>query len=310
MSTFFSSVRVCGIRILGFADQSRRSRRFFPHVRTSGRGRQTWELLIHGWIHEPEEDSLRRHVTIESFRKAMGLERGDAASSIFRQRAVRSWWITSAASGSRSAWATRSTRFGRSQPDGHFRGTVRLSEEEVLRLVPGTQATPRHLSFHAVNRPGDNRCSRGPCSSSVPRVSRSSPTSTTRSRSPRSGTKEPFWPTPSSASSARFPAWPRCIAAGRRRGRSSITFPPARGSYTLRLPAFLGGAGYPVGLSAPQGFRWADTSLFDAVLLAEKTKRQAIETDPGGVSPASVHSRWRFGGTRPGDLRCAGARAP
>src|SRR5271166_3286853 len=124
---------------------------FFPTFGYQLEETQDGELLIHGWIHKPEENSRIRRVTIESLRKALKLGRDDLASEIFRQRARA--FLVDNKRGKRISILLDESEYpaGRSQPDGHFRGTVRLSQGEVDRLTHEGQGMAGQLSFQAVN---------------------------------------------------------------------------------------------------------------------------------------------------------------
>jgi hypothetical protein len=130
---------------------------FFPaaaHQTERGRG---WELPIHGWIHEPEEKSLMRRAAVELFRKSLGLDREDEESSIFRKRARL--FLVDSERGKQIAVRIGNAEYstGISGADGHFRGTIRLSDHQVCLLAPEAPGSTRQIEFRAVTRPGDDR---------------------------------------------------------------------------------------------------------------------------------------------------------
>lgn len=59
--------------------------RIFPAI--ARRDGDAWELRVHAWVYEPEEDSVGRAATVEALRVALGLPDEAAESAIFRARA-------------------------------------------------------------------------------------------------------------------------------------------------------------------------------------------------------------------------------
>jgi Uncharacterized conserved protein (DUF2183) len=251
---------------------------FFPTFGHQVEGVLAWELLIHGWIHEPEENSLIRRAAIESFRKALGLEKGDEASLIFRQRARA--FLVDNKRGKRVSIRLGNVEYpvGRSRPDGHFHGTLRLSHGEVNRLVPEGQGMARHLPFQAVNRPGDNRVFAGtvqlidPTGVSV--ISDIDDTiKITEVVDKRAVLANTFL--------REFHEVPGMTTLYRLWAKEGACFHYVSASpWQLYAPlsGFLGAAGFPSGSLQLCEFRWADTSLFELFASPQKAKRRAIET--------------------------------
>ncbi len=130
---------------------------FFPSIAHQVEGGKTWEMEIHGWIHEPEERSLFRHAAVELFRRSLGLEKSDEASAIFRRRARL--FLVDSERGKRI-----SVRIGRAEcpvgvsgADGHFSGIIRLGDEEIRVLARPSPGLAPRISFQAVTRAGDSR---------------------------------------------------------------------------------------------------------------------------------------------------------
>jgi hypothetical protein len=60
---------------------------FFPTCGRLDKETDTWMLPIHGWIYEPEEDSLKRAAALGLFRRALGLDEHKAETAVFKDRA-------------------------------------------------------------------------------------------------------------------------------------------------------------------------------------------------------------------------------
>jgi len=250
---------------------------FFPTFGRQVEGVQAWELLIHGWIHEPEENSLIRRATIATFRKALGLEKSDEASLIFRQRARA--FLVDNKRGKRVSIRLGQAEYqlGRSRPGGHFHGTVRLSDGEVNRLVPEGQGMTRHVPFQAVNRAGDNRVFEGivqligPTGVSV--ISDIDDTiKITQVVDKRAVLANTFL--------REFQEVPGMAALYRLWAKEGACFHYVSASpWQLYVPlsGFLSATGFPSGSFHLSQFRWADTNLFELFASPEKTKRRVIE---------------------------------
>lgn len=142
---------------------------FFPTAARRSADGKAWEVPIHGWIFEPEEDSLKRAMLLRLLRKALRLERDAAESTIFNKRA-RAFLVDNergkrisirivsgaaqdqeAESGGQppfNAAAQASHVLERSGPNGHFHGVV---------SADGAATTGDRLQFRALTRPGDDR---------------------------------------------------------------------------------------------------------------------------------------------------------
>ena len=112
-----------------------------------------WEVAIHGWIFEPEHTSLRRRAFIKILRKVLDLEKGEEASEILERRlrpflydnergkSLTVELLTDEISGDCSNCSSAKEpgshpnpktrkRMPRSGRDGHFKGTLRISDED------------------------------------------------------------------------------------------------------------------------------------------------------------------------------------
>lgn len=116
-----------------------------------------WIVEIHGWIHEPEEDSILRAGLLEGLRKALGLEKGAGDAALFRERAR--WFLVDNERGKEIPILLGGTRMalGPSLPNGHFKGTIRLGEEEFSALLRERRRGTGPIPFRAITREGDER---------------------------------------------------------------------------------------------------------------------------------------------------------
>ena len=108
---------------------------FFPTpAHFSGEDDQ-WIVGVHGWIFEPEEDSLLRAAALSRVRSALELSVDESSGEIFDQRAH--WLLVDNERGKRLTIrvGNRSFPLDPSTPDGHFFGEFRLTASHVKRLV-------------------------------------------------------------------------------------------------------------------------------------------------------------------------------
>ena len=111
-----------------------------------------WDVAIHGWIFEPEHTSLRRRAFIKFLRKVLDLEKGEEASEILERRlrpflydnergkSLTVELLTDQISGEESSSGNTDSgesanpktrkRMPRSGRDGHFKGTLRISDKD------------------------------------------------------------------------------------------------------------------------------------------------------------------------------------
>lgn len=109
---------------------------FFPTVAHLNANGREWIAPVHGWIYEPEADSLKRKAAVAGFRKTLGLEEGLPSTEIFERR-VWQFLVDN------ERWKKVAIRVGdkafdleRSSEDGHFFGTLRLDVQTANRLAP------------------------------------------------------------------------------------------------------------------------------------------------------------------------------
>lgn len=106
-----------------------------------------WNVPVHGWIHEPEQSSIRRNAFLSMLRRACHLKRGEEASEVLKRRArpflfdnergkALTIKVTSRGSGDARGEENRSItkRMPRSGRNGHFRGTIHVSDDDLKSL--------------------------------------------------------------------------------------------------------------------------------------------------------------------------------
>lgn len=245
---------------------------FFPthaHLDASG---MTWIVSIHGWIHEPESDSIGRRLLLEAFRKALELEEADARSATFTARALP--FLADNERGKMVPIRLGETvhRVGPSRPNGHFTGTVRLTVAEGQALAD----EDGWVTFRAVTREGDARVFEGRAQLIGPRgVSIISDIDDTIKISEVRDKKallantflKEFQPVAGMAEAYR--AWS---------GRGAAFHYVSSSPWQLYGPlaSFLRANGFPEGPVHLKDFRWTDTSFFNLFLSPEETKPAAI----------------------------------
>jgi phosphatidate phosphatase APP1 len=99
----------------------------FPALGVLDETTQSWRVEVHGWIYEPEKDSLRRRAAIAVMRKALGLDESQDEAKHFDERAQlfladnergKALWIEAAG---------EAHRLPASEEDGHFFGTLSIA---------------------------------------------------------------------------------------------------------------------------------------------------------------------------------------
>jgi phosphatidate phosphatase APP1 len=130
---------------------------FFPTFARLDPEKQTWTLPIHGWIYEPEMDSIRRRLALGMLRRALDLDENDAETAYFKQRARA--FLVDNEKGKKIPirLGERTIVLDESDERGHFRGEVRLTADEAKKLLAAQKGKTGWLDFQAVLREGDNR---------------------------------------------------------------------------------------------------------------------------------------------------------
>ncbi len=125
---------------------------FFPSAASASLDGTVWQLPIHGWVFEPESDSLKRRTLVRTAQFGFGnLEDGESAE-LLRRRLSR--FLVDNERNKRIVVRSgeQSLELNPSDADGHFEGQFKLSTETVARLRRGSR-----LEFQAVLPEGDDR---------------------------------------------------------------------------------------------------------------------------------------------------------
>lgn len=109
---------------------------FFPTVAHLSENGREWVASVHGWIYEPEAESLRRKAAIAGFRKMLGSQADGTSSDIFERRAWQ--FFVDNERGKEIAVQVGGKTFDLepSSEDGHFFGSLRLDAQTAKRLAP------------------------------------------------------------------------------------------------------------------------------------------------------------------------------
>jgi hypothetical protein len=108
---------------------------FFPTAARWSNDEQLWLAPIHGWVFEPEANSLLRASLVVALRKAMGLDAQEPASAIFRQRLGAFLADNQRGKQVTIVVGAEAHRLPASGPDGHFEGTIGLVAATAQRLA-------------------------------------------------------------------------------------------------------------------------------------------------------------------------------
>jgi phosphatidate phosphatase APP1 len=117
-----------------------------------------WVVPVHGNVHEPETDSIRRNAVVDAIRRSVGVEEGSRDGERLESR-VRGFMVDNER-GKRITVQLGETRSaaGTSGPDGHFRTNLLLDMDAVAELKRGDEAkSQRQTTVSAVLPADDSR---------------------------------------------------------------------------------------------------------------------------------------------------------
>jgi phosphatidate phosphatase APP1 len=125
---------------------------FFPTAARLSADARHWIVPIHGWVFEPERESLLRKGVLAAAAAALGLDEGAAESRIFRQRVA--WFLVDSEGRKRIDLnlSPDARRLGPSQSNGHLRAEIALE-----RRGTGPEPAPFWLRFAMLPQKGDTR---------------------------------------------------------------------------------------------------------------------------------------------------------
>jgi hypothetical protein len=111
-----------------------------------------WVVPIHGWVSEPERDSLLRSGALAAAAAAFGLEAGAARSEVFRERAA--WFLVDNERSKRIdlTLAPDARALGPSGANGHL-----FAEVSLKRRGSGAEPAPFWLRYSVRPPQGDER---------------------------------------------------------------------------------------------------------------------------------------------------------
>ena len=133
---------------------------FFPtygHTARDG----TWALHLHGWIFEPEENSLRRREMTRLLSHAFKVPSDAMTGELFKRR-VRPFLVDSERNKTiRVCLEGQCHALPASDKGGHFKGRVSVPADVAQPALAAGGGRAGWLSYRAVTRPGDTRAFSG-----------------------------------------------------------------------------------------------------------------------------------------------------
>ena len=129
---------------------------FFPTAARRDAQSELWHIPVHGWIFEPEQDSVSRRMAIRRLRSMLGLAPNEPETVIFQQRALGFLVDNERGKSIEIRIAGQSFVCDPSDTDGHFTGNIRLPDSLVQR-----DAENGRLHFAAVTQASDRRTFEG-----------------------------------------------------------------------------------------------------------------------------------------------------
>jgi len=116
-----------------------------------------WVAPIHGWIFEPETDSIRRMAVLAVLREALDVDDERAGERLFNRRAAA--FLVDNESGKTLTLRVgdRTVTVGPSEQNGHLTGSIRLSLEEADRLSRPDKFGRQWVEFELVTSDSDRR---------------------------------------------------------------------------------------------------------------------------------------------------------
>jgi phosphatidate phosphatase APP1 len=125
---------------------------FFPTAAHLDDESKAWILPVHGWIFEPEQDSVWRKAAIEELLEHLELDPAVRDNERFRERAGMFLADNERGKKLEVRLAGRTFALARSEANGHFTGLLRLEQEQLSDLAGNAW-----LPVEAVMPEGDRR---------------------------------------------------------------------------------------------------------------------------------------------------------
>lgn len=150
MPTILLMVLALAVSDVDLTPESDEEIAFFPTYAVLAPDAKTWNVHIHGWIYEPEEESTKRAIALRLFRKFLGIPEADNGTTLFHDRARM--FLVDGEDDRQPTIRVGNVVYpaGISDDDGHFRTTLSIP----ARKLPAAGSVQR---FSAVTASGDNR---------------------------------------------------------------------------------------------------------------------------------------------------------
>lgn len=130
---------------------------FFPTCARWDATAGQWIIPIHGWIFEPETDSIRRGLLLAALREALDLDEDLGGEVIFTARAVPFLADNESRKKLELRVGNRPHALRPSERNGHIIDGIWLTGEEADRLAATDEFGRRWIEFTAVTPPSDQR---------------------------------------------------------------------------------------------------------------------------------------------------------
>lgn len=119
---------------------------------------KTWQAPVHGWVFDPDTDSLWRKLTIKGMGKLFGLDDDEdlEKNRVFASRARMFLVDNQRDKTLQVRIAGQTSQCNVSEPNGHFTASIKLTTAQLSSKNP-----PRWLSIELVSAESDQRSIRG-----------------------------------------------------------------------------------------------------------------------------------------------------
>lgn len=130
---------------------------FFPTAALLDPDAPNVTFFVHGWVYEPEDNSLRRQVALKALVKVLDLDDDAATQGIFVDRARRFLVDNESSQQLVIRVGPREVTLSKSEDNGHIRALLTLPTADAQRLLKPAAVAPPTLSYRAVTSRGDAR---------------------------------------------------------------------------------------------------------------------------------------------------------
>lgn len=134
---------------------------FFPSYASRDADGTVWKVHIHGWIFQPEADSLKRAAALSLVRRSLGIEKGTAEQQRLYE-ILRAFLVDNKRGKQLSIrLGNEIYPLGMSQPNGHIEATFSVPEEKVKQWITEPEKQAGWVAFSVVLPEGDQRMFNG-----------------------------------------------------------------------------------------------------------------------------------------------------